>query len=125
MVNRLPKENSSENFLGFITNIGRKETASPKQIVPNIRLLINPIILCFLLRLGKHSDIFLDNQLWDSCLPPNPPSSVDTPRKGSSSSGVPAELLPNGVLRVGNLNEESFDVIDEREVEDPLLPLFR
>ena len=80
IVKRLPKEKSKENFLGFMTNIGRKEMASPKQIapkkiricvlinqksvyLPSTRLLMNPIILCFLLRLGKHPDIFLANQL--------------------------------------------------------------
>jgi len=63
IVNRLPNEKSRENFRGFMTNIGKKDTASPKQIVPKIRLLMNPIILCFLLKLGKHEDIFSATQL--------------------------------------------------------------
>jgi len=125
MVKRLPREKSKENFLGFMTNIGRKEIASPKQIVPNIRLPMNPIILCFLLKLGKHADNFLANQLSDSGLPPWPVS-ADTPRKGSSSSGVLAELPPNGVFKVGSLNADRADVTEERDVEDPLLfPLFK
>ena len=94
-------------------------------LLPKIRLLMNPIILCFLLKLGKHEDIFSATQLWDSCLPPYPPSSVETPRKGSSSSGVPAVLPPKGVFRVGNLKEDSLDVMDDKDVEDPLLPRLR
>ena len=86
---------------------------------------MNPIILCFLLRLGKHPDIFLANQLWDSFFPPWPPS-AETPRKGSSSSGVLAELPPNGVFKVGSLNADSADVTEERDVEDELVfPLFK
>ena len=36
MVKRLPRENSKENFLGLMTNIGKNEIARPKQIAPII-----------------------------------------------------------------------------------------
>ena len=62
-VNALPRENKRENFLGLIMSMGRRETASPKQIMPKIRLVMNPIIRCFLLKLGSHSSAFLPNQL--------------------------------------------------------------
>ena len=44
IVNRLPNEKSRENFRGFMTNIGKKDTASPKQIVPKCVALKNCIL---------------------------------------------------------------------------------
>ena len=59
----LPRENRRENFLGLSMSKGRRDTASPKQIMPRIRLVMNPMIRCFLVKLGNHSSAFLANQL--------------------------------------------------------------
>ena len=38
-VKTLPSVNSKENFLGLIKSRGKKDTASPKQIVPKLFIL--------------------------------------------------------------------------------------
>ena len=78
---------------------------------------MNPIILCFLERLGRFSSIFLASQLWFSflLLAIPPLLSLTTPRKGSSSS-CPTSPAPKGVLSAaGSLMEENFEVREERE----------
>ena len=133
-VNTLPRVKSRENFLGFNMSKGRNDIASPKQMVPSIveitfteffktlvlpntSEVIKPIILCFLDKLGKFSSSFLAIQLCCSFLLLLMPGSLDTPRKGSSSSS----LDPNGVFSVGSFIEDSFDVNDDRELLELLL----
>ena len=85
---------------------------------------MKPMILCFLDRLGRFSSILRASQLLSSFLLLAIPESLDTPRKGSSSSAPD----PNGdfmEFRVGSDIEDSFDVSEEREVVDPLLLLLR
>ena len=85
---------------------------------------MKPMILCFLDRLGRVSSILRASQLLSSFLLLAIPESLDTPRKGSSSSSPD----PNGFLmefRVGSDIEDNFEVRDEREVVEPLLLLLR
>jgi len=118
-VKALPRENSKENFLGLIRSMGRNDTARPKQIMPKTKLVMNPIIRCFLVKLGNQSSAFLASQLCEA--EPLPvPSSTCTPRKGSSSScGLPVpppkDLI---VFRVGSLKADNFEVTELMEEEE-------
>jgi hypothetical protein len=116
--------NTRENFLGFRRSIGRKDIASPKQIVPKIRLDMKPMILCFFDRLGRFSSIFLASQFLSSVFRLLLiPESLETPRKGSSSSSPVPDHGDLMEFRVGNDMEDSFEVREESEVEEPLLLL--
>ena len=152
-VKALPRENSKENFLGLIRSMGRNDTARPKQIMPKTKLVMNPIIRCFLVKLGNQSSAFLASQLCEAEPLPVPSSTWEqkkfsnfgtqgylqtvalvlwptcTPRKGSSSScGLPVpppkDLI---VFRVGSLKADNFEVTEltEEEVVDRERQLFR
>ena len=90
-----------------------------------MRLDMKPMILCFLDRLGRFSSILRASQLFSSFfLLLTIPESLDTPRKGSSSSAPD----PNGdfiEFRVGSDIEDSLEVREEREVVEALLLLLR
>ena len=76
---------------------------------------MKPMILCFLDKLGRFSSILRASQLLSSFLLLAIPESLETPRKGSSSS-CPPSPAPKGVLSAaGSLMEENFEVREERE----------
>ena len=75
---------------------------------------MKPMILCFFDRLGRFSSIFLASQFLSSVFRLLLiPESLETPRKGSSSSSPVPDHGDLMEFRVGNDMEDSFEVRED------------